>query len=82
MSITRFTFCILLAMLLCGLGCSSSKPTPEPLAGFHAAYRKVGQSIVNDYQITSKIFHLKKNKGLGHILLSFLKTTLASTPST
>jgi hypothetical protein len=37
-------------MFLCGFGCSSPKPTPDPLAGFHAFYGKLDQSIVNDCQ--------------------------------
>ena len=37
-------------MFLCGFGCSSSKPTSDPLAGFHAASKKLDQTIVNDYQ--------------------------------
>jgi hypothetical protein len=35
MKTIQFTVCFLLAMFLCGFGCSSSKPTPDPLAGFH-----------------------------------------------
>jgi hypothetical protein len=34
MKIIQFTVCFLLAMFLCGFGCSSSKPTPDPLAGW------------------------------------------------
>ena len=37
MKIVQFIFCSLLAMFLCGFGCSSSKPDPDPLAGFHVA---------------------------------------------
>jgi hypothetical protein len=50
MKIIQFIVCFLLAMLLCGFGCSSSKPTPDPLAGWQKEYGKVDQSIVNDYQ--------------------------------
>jgi hypothetical protein len=34
MKIIQFTICFLLAMFLCGFGCSSSKPIPDPLAGW------------------------------------------------
>jgi len=37
-------------MFLCGFGCSSSKPIPDPLAGFHKDFKILNQSIVNDYQ--------------------------------
>jgi len=52
MNITRFTFCILLAMSLCGFGCSSSKPTPDPLAGWQKDYnpRPGDQVIEKDVQ--------------------------------
>ena len=35
MNITRFIFCILLAASFLVGGCSASKPTPDPLAGYH-----------------------------------------------
>jgi len=35
MKITRLIFCISLAVFVCGFGCTSSKPAPDPLAGFH-----------------------------------------------
>jgi len=34
MKIIQFIFCFLLALFLCGFGCTSSKPTPDPLAGW------------------------------------------------
>jgi hypothetical protein len=34
MKIIQFIFCFLLAIFLCGFGCSTSKPTPDPLAGW------------------------------------------------
>jgi hypothetical protein len=46
-------FCFTLAlpaMLFSGCSCSAPKPTPDPLAGFHAASKNPDQSIVDDYQ--------------------------------
>jgi hypothetical protein len=37
-------------MFLCGFGCSSSKPTADPLAGFHPASKNPDQIIEKDYQ--------------------------------
>ena len=34
MKIQQFIFSFLLVMFLCGFGCSSSKPAPDPLAGW------------------------------------------------
>ncbi|MEJ0091540.1 MAG: hypothetical protein WDM80_17565 [Limisphaerales bacterium] len=51
MRIIQFIFCFLLAMLLCGFGCSSSKPTPDPLASWQPDFKEQpNQVIVNDYQ--------------------------------
>jgi hypothetical protein len=50
MNITRFTFCILLAALICGTGCA----TPDPLKGWHLCFSQdpkyLGEAIVADYQ--------------------------------
>jgi hypothetical protein len=35
MKVARFIICLSLAAFVCGFGCTSSKPTPDPLAGFH-----------------------------------------------
>jgi hypothetical protein len=43
-------FLVLAAMFLLGFGCNTSKPTLDPLAGFHAASKNPDQVIVNDYQ--------------------------------
>ena len=52
MKIIQFTVCFLLAMFLCGFGCSSSKPTPDPLAGWKPDFtsRPSDQVIEKDYQ--------------------------------
>jgi hypothetical protein len=53
MKITRFTFCFLLAVFLGGFGCSSSRPTPDPLTGFHVSDLKnlhSNKAITDDYQ--------------------------------
>jgi len=38
MKVTKLIFPFLLAMFLCGFGCSESKPTPDPLAGWQKDY--------------------------------------------
>ena len=48
----RFTFCILLAAFILG-GCATQKPTPDPLAGFHAGDLQAlddNKAITNDYK--------------------------------
>jgi hypothetical protein len=40
-------------MLLCGFGCSSSKPIPDPLIGFHAGDDRTldaNKAITDDYK--------------------------------
>jgi hypothetical protein len=53
MKIIQFMFCFLLVMFLCGIGCSSSKPTPDPLAGWQKEYtpQASDQIIEKDYQV-------------------------------
>lgn len=53
--ITKYSNCFGLALALCvmilsGCSCSTTKPQPDPLAGFHAASGKLDPSIVSDYQ--------------------------------
>jgi hypothetical protein len=53
MKIIQFIVCFLLAIFLCGFGCSSSKPTPDPLAGFHASSLgnlDSNKAITDDYK--------------------------------
>ncbi|HXE41952.1 MAG TPA: hypothetical protein VN516_02920 [Candidatus Baltobacteraceae bacterium] len=54
MKIIQLIFCSLLTMFLCGFGCSSSKPTPDPLAGWHFCFsqdpKDLGKIILADYQ--------------------------------
>lgn len=54
-TIIKYSNCFVFSLALCamvisGCSCSAPKPAPDPLAGFHAAYGKVSQSIVSDYQ--------------------------------
>jgi hypothetical protein len=47
----HFWFALALcAMIFSGCSCSAPKPTPDPLAGFHAASKNPNQTIENDYQ--------------------------------
>jgi hypothetical protein len=53
MKIIQFTVCFLLAMFLCGFGCSSSKPASNPLVGFHEIDRKElnsNKALSDDYK--------------------------------
>jgi hypothetical protein len=54
MKIIQFIVCFLLAMFLCGFGCSSSKPTPDPLAAWKVLlshdYEKLDKAITVDYR--------------------------------
>lgn len=62
----RFAFAIALCvMILSGCSCSAPKPTPNPLAGFHAAYGKADQSIVNDYQNYIQTLSPEEKKYMG-----------------
>jgi hypothetical protein len=53
MKIQQFIFSFLLVMFLCGFGCSSSKPTPDPLTGFHVSDLQnldSNKAITDDYK--------------------------------
>ena len=50
MKITRFIICLLLVVFVSGFGCTSSKPSPDPLAGWQADFKQPDQSIEKDYQ--------------------------------
>ena len=43
-------FVMLMAMFILGYGCNTSKLSPDPLVGFHAASKNPEQVIVDDYQ--------------------------------
>jgi len=44
-------FLMLMAIFFCGFGCSSSKPAPDPLAGWKLDFsRQTNQVIVDDYK--------------------------------
>ncbi|HEY4952942.1 MAG TPA: hypothetical protein VII71_06110 [Verrucomicrobiae bacterium] len=47
-----FLFTVALCMMvISGCSCSASKPTPDPLAGWHKSYKEEpNQIITNDYQ--------------------------------
>ena len=53
MKIARLVFCFLFAILVCGFGCTSSKPTPDPLTGFHVSDLQnldSNKAITDDYK--------------------------------
>jgi hypothetical protein len=58
-------------MFLCGFGCSSSKPTPDPLTGFHVS--SLGnldnnKAIADDYKSYTQTFSPEERKYTGPIL--------------
>jgi hypothetical protein len=55
-------------MFLCGFGCSSSKPTPDPLAGFHFSSLDnlhSNKAIMDDYQDYIQKLSLEERKLVG-----------------
>jgi hypothetical protein len=71
MKITRFTFYFLLAMFLCGFGCSTPKPIPDPLVGFHEADLRDlhnNKAITDDYKAYIKTLSPDEQKYAGPIL--------------
>jgi len=81
MSITQSTFRILLAMFICGFGCSTSKPTPDPLVGWTSRgfddylpslqrhHYQLDKAITDDYQDFIK----KNNLDLMGAITGFLE---------
>ena len=70
MKITQFIFSFLLVMFLCGFGCSSSKPTPDPLAGFHIDALHAldsNKAITDDSQDYIKKLSLKNGDFVGAV---------------
>ena len=68
MKIIQLILCSLLAMFLCGFGCSSSKPTPDPLAGFHSSSLvnlQNDKAISDDYQTYIKSLPPDVRNGVG-----------------
>jgi hypothetical protein len=58
-------FLMLMTMFVFGFGCNTSKPTPDPLAGFHPYYKILDQSIVSDYQNYTRTLSPEEKKYLG-----------------
>jgi hypothetical protein len=52
-------------MIISGCSCSAPKPVPDPLARFHAAYGKVDQLIVTDYQNYIQTLSPEEKKYMG-----------------
>jgi hypothetical protein len=73
MKITRFAACFLFAVLVCSFGCTASKPTPDPLTGFHAARKGLDQSIVKDYQTYMRMLSPEEQKYLGPSPVSYFE---------
>jgi hypothetical protein len=73
--INNFTpvFLMFMTMFLFGFGCNTSKPTPEPLAGFHAASKNPDQTIVDDYQNYIQTLSPEEKKYLGPSPVSYFE---------
>jgi hypothetical protein len=51
MTVTRAVSCLLSAALFCVLGCTTSKPTPNALAGWRTAWKEQpDQAVERDFQ--------------------------------
>ena len=69
MKITQFIFSFLLVMFLCGFGCSSSKPAPDPLAGFHVSSLgnlDSNKAITDDYKDYIQKLSPEERKFIGY----------------
>ena len=83
MNTTRFTFCILLAAIIGVTGCaalklvttawSTSKPSPDPLAGWQHASKNPEQIIINDYQDYMQKLSPEERKYLGPSPVSYFE---------
>ena len=58
---------LLAAAIFSGCSCSTSKPPPDPLAGFHAASKNPDQAIAIDYQNYIQKLSLKKSEFVGSV---------------
>ena len=69
MKVVRFTFCILLAAIVWGTGCSTPKPTPDPLVGWNFCFSqdpdKLDKAIRDDYQDYIQKLPSKEKKYVG-----------------
>ena len=64
-------FLVLMAVLLLGFGCNTSKPIPDPLAGFHRADEAdmdKNKAITDDYKDYIQKFSQDEKAYLGPIL--------------
>jgi hypothetical protein len=61
-------FLVLMAIFVFGFGCNTSKPTPDPLAGWQLEFKEIAPTIDKDSQgyIQSLSPEEKKNVCLGH----------------
>jgi hypothetical protein len=66
-------FLTLVSIFVWSCGCNTSKPVPDPLAGFHAASKTLDQSIVNDYQNYIQNLSPEEKKYLGPYPVSFFE---------
>lgn len=74
-SINKLALVVLMLMstFILGCGCNTSKPTPDPLAGFHSASKKLDQSIINDYQNYIQNLSSEEKQNLGPYPASFFE---------
>ena len=63
-------------MFLCGFGCSSSKPTPDPLVGFHVSdivNLDSNKAITDDYKAYIQTLSPEEKQRLGPYPVSFFE---------
>ena len=75
MKITQFIFCLFLAVFVCGFGCTASKPTPDPLAGWQKDYTPdpSDQFIEKDYNDYIQTLSPEEKKYIGPYPATFFK---------
>jgi hypothetical protein len=60
-------FLVLMAIFVFGFGCNTSKPTTDPLAGFHAASKNPDQVVTADYQNYIQTLSPEEKRNVGPI---------------
>ena len=64
----RFIFCVLFAAFVCGFGCTSSKPAPDPLAG----WKSIGTVGIKTHEMSADIEAIPNHKAISDDLQVFV----------
>jgi hypothetical protein len=76
MKVTRLIFCFSLAVFVCCFGCTSSKPAPDPLVGYHwcdLTELDSNQAITDDYEAYIQTLSPEEKKYLGPSPIGFFE---------